>query len=230
MCANYTPSRLDAISQHHGLERVLFNFPAEAFPGYLAPILRTARGSHGAGGHIECVPAMFGMVPHWADTRLARQTYNARTETVATKPSFRNAWQHQQFCIIPAAHFYEPSYETGKPVRWRIAHAGQQPLAIAGIWEWRPDGPDGLPLLSFSMLTIHAGAHPLMNRFHKPGDEKRMLVLLEPAQYRGWLEGELVNEAAIYRPFPADRLVAAADPLPPRAKAKVKPVAGPGLF
>jgi hypothetical protein len=53
---------------------------------------------------------MFGMVPHWADTRLARQTYNARTET-GRKPSFRNARQRNQFCIIPAANF-SASYET----------------------------------------------------------------------------------------------------------------------
>ncbi|MDL2358472.1 MAG: SOS response-associated peptidase family protein [Pseudomonadota bacterium] len=217
MCANYTPTRLDAISQHHGLERALFDFPAEAFPGYLAPIVRE---SHQLAGQIECVPAMFGMVPHWADTKLARQTYNARTETVATKPSFRNAWKRNQFCIVPADNFYEPCYESGKPVRWRIEHAGGQPLAIAAIWEWRASGPDGLPLLSFSMLTINADGHPLMDRFHKPGDEKRMLVLLEPAHYQGWLEGELVNDAALYRPYPADQLVAVADPLAPRAKAK----------
>jgi len=136
MCANYTPSRLDAISQHHGLERA--------------------------------------------------------------------------------------------PVRRRIAHASQQPLAIAGIWEGRPGGPDGRPLLSFSMLTINADAHPLMHRFHKPGDEKRMLVLLEPAQHRGWLEGELLNEAAVYRPFPADQLVAAADP--PWPEARARPAVEPGLF
>jgi len=227
MCANYTPSRLDAISQHHGVERALFNFPAEAFPGYMAPILREA---HGLAGHAECVPAMFGMVPHWADTKLARQTYNARTETVAIKPSFRNAWKRNQFCIIPAENIYEPSYETGKPVRWRICHAARQPLAIAGIWEWRPSGPDGLPLLSFSMLTINADGHPLMDRFHKPGDEKRMLVLLEPAHYHGWLEGKLVNEAEVYRPFPADRLVATADPLPPRTKIKAKTMVEPSLF
>ena len=107
MCANYTPSRLDAISEHYGLERALFSTPAEAYPGYLAPMLRPARD---AGGAIECVAAMFGMVPHWADTKLARQTYNARTETVATKPSFRHAWQRNQFCIIPAENFYEPCY------------------------------------------------------------------------------------------------------------------------
>ncbi len=217
MCANYTPGRLDAISQHHGLERALFNFPEEAFPGYLAPILRESRE---AAGEVECVPAMFGMVPHWADTRLARQTYNARTETVATKPAFRNAWQRNQFCIIAAQNFFEPNYETGKPVRWRISDAAQQPLAIAGIWEWRPSGPDGLPLLSFSMLTINADGHPLMDRFHQPGDEKRMPVLLEPRQYQGWLEGALVDDAELGRPFPAERLVAVPDPAPPRARAK----------
>lgn len=47
-----------------------------------------------------------------------------------------------------------------------------------------------------------------------------MLVLLEPQQVQGWIEGELVNEEEIYRPYPAEQLVAVADPLPPRTKAK----------
>lgn len=59
---------------------------------------------------------MFGMVPHWADPKLARQTYNARTETVASKPFFSNVWKRKQFCIIPVANFFESNYETGKPV------------------------------------------------------------------------------------------------------------------
>ncbi|MDN2701194.1 SOS response-associated peptidase family protein [Janthinobacterium sp. SUN100] len=74
----------------------------------MAPILR---GSHEAPGELEIAPAMFGMVPHWADHKLARQTYNARTEAVARKPSFRSAWKRKQFCIIPAANFFEPNYE-----------------------------------------------------------------------------------------------------------------------
>jgi putative SOS response-associated peptidase YedK len=217
MCANYTPSHLDAISHHHGLERSLFDFPAESFPGYLAPIIRESREFTGV---IECLPAMFGMVPHWADTKLARQTYNARTETVSTKPSFRNAWKRNQFCIIPAANFFEPNYETGKPVRWRISHADERSIGIAGIWEWKASGPDGLPLLSFSMLTVNADEHPLMKRFHKPGDEKRMLVILHPDQYQGWLEGALVNSDEVYRPYPAEQLVAVPDPLAPRTKTK----------
>ncbi len=217
MCANYTPSKREAFSHHYGLDRAIFDTPDEAFPGYLAPILRESREVAGA---IEVIPAVFGMVPHWADMKLSRQTYNCRTETVATKPSFRNAWKKNQFCIIPAENFYEPNYESGKPVRWRIAHADQRPLSIAGIWEWKANGPADLPVLSFSMLTINADGHPVMDRFHKPGDEKRMLVLLEPQQYQGWLEGALVNDTAVYHPYPAEKLVAVADPLPPRGKAR----------
>lgn len=217
MCANYTPSKREAFSHHYGLDRGIFDSPAEAFPGYLAPILRESRETV---GDVECLNAVFGMVPHWADMKLARQTYNARTETVASKASFRNAWKRNQFCIIPAENFYEPSYETGKPVRWRIAHAEQRPLSIAGIWEWKANGPDDLPVISFSMLTINADGHAVMSRFHKPGDEKRMLVLLDPDQYQPWLEGALVNDPQVYQPYPAEKLVTEAAPLPPRTKSK----------
>ncbi|WP_258001046.1 SOS response-associated peptidase [Janthinobacterium sp. ROICE36] len=62
-------------------------------------------------------PAMFSMVPHWAEHKLACQTYNARTETVASKPSFRSACKRKQFCTIPVANFFESTYATGKPVR-----------------------------------------------------------------------------------------------------------------
>lgn len=132
----------------------------------------------------------------------------------AQKPSFRNAWKRKQFCIIPADNFFEPCYETGKPVRWRIERADDMPAAIAGIWEFRPQDL----LLSFSILTINANGHPLMQRFHKPDDEKRMVMILDPDQYHGWLDGSLVSEEDLFQQYPAERLVAVADPLPPRVK------------
>lgn len=159
---------------------------------------------------------MFGMAPHWDDHKFAPQTYNARTETVASKPSFRNAWKRKQFCIIPAANFFEPNYETGKPVRWRIERADGTPVAIAGIWEYRPADQ----LLSFSMLTINADGHPLMQRFHKPDDEKRMVMILDPGQYQGWLDGSLMTGEDAYRQYPADLLIAQPDPMQPRSRAK----------
>ena len=215
MCADYTPSKKEAFSQHFGVELPAFDYPGETFPGYLAPILRnSSEYSH----LVECVPACFGMLPHWADPKLVRQTYNARSETVAQKPSFRNAWRRKQLCIIPAENIFEPSYASGKALRWRIEQADGAPLGIAGIWEWRADGPDGLPLLSFSMLTINADAHPLMHGFHKPDEEKRMVVVLQPGQYQGWLDGLLTDDGAVFAPYPAERLRARPDPMPPRRK------------
>lgn len=216
MCADYTPSHKEQIEDRFGVRSPQLDLPLEAWPGYMAPILRV---SHEVPDELEISSAMFGIVPHWADHKLARQTYNARTETVSNKPSFRNAWKRKQFCIIPAANFFEPNYETGKSVRWRIESADGGPVAIAGIWEYRPADQ----LLSFSMLTINADNHPLMQRFHKPDDEKRMVMILGSDQYQGWLDGSLVLEEDVYRQYPAELLVAQPAPLPLRSR--VKPAA-----
>lgn len=90
MRADYTPSRKEQIEESFRAGYPLLDLPPEAWPGYMAPILR---GSYESSGELEIAPAMFGMVPHWAEHKLARQTYNARAETVASKPSFRSAWK-----------------------------------------------------------------------------------------------------------------------------------------
>ena len=145
---------------------------------------------------------------------IARQTYNARTETVAEKPSFRNAFKRRQFCIVPVTSIYEPCYETGKAVRWEITAADAGPLGLAGIWEYKQNGPNGLPLLSFTMLTINADDHPLMKRMHKPDDEKRMVVILDPEQYDDWLHCAVEGAADFFMQYPADRLAAQPAPKP----------------
>lgn len=193
----------------------------------MAPILRE---SHNCPGGLEIARSLFGIVPLWADRSFALQTYNARVETIESEPSFRNTWMRRQFCIIPAANFFEFSFETGKPVRWRIERADGGPVAIAGIWEYRPADQ----LLSFSMLTINADGLPLMQRFHKPHDEKRMVMILDPDQYQRWLDGSLASEEDAYRQYPAELLVAQPDPMQPRTRAKVPAPVAPaeqgGLF
>jgi putative SOS response-associated peptidase YedK len=223
MCSNYTPARSEQIKKYFGVEPPAFDFKPETYPGTLAPVIRLPQYEKPADvledDEVECIPGCFGLVPAWADLKLARSTYNARSETVATKPSFRHAWKKRQFCVIPLASFFEPNYETGKAVRWRIAHSDGQPLGVAGIWEWRPNGgPDDRPLVSFSMLTINADKHPLMRRFHKPGDEKRMLVILEPDQYQPWMHSSLDGASSFLMPFPAEQLVAEAAPKPTAKK------------
>lgn len=65
-------------------------FPDETWPGYLAPLIRKAKdqSTHSR----ELAVGLFGLVPHWSkDLTIGRRTYNARSETVAEKPSFRDA-------------------------------------------------------------------------------------------------------------------------------------------
>lgn len=222
MCSNYEPARIDNLAKYFGIEQINFAYKAETYPGHMAPILRKHHGQ------LECASAMFGLVPHWADIKLARQTYNARSETVAEKPSFRNAWRKQQFCLIPLESFYEPNYESGKAVRWQISASNQQPLAVAGIWEWRPAKVDGQgELLSFSMLTINADQHPLMQRFHKPEDEKRMLVIVPPEQYPLWLDADLSQAQAMLQPWPAGHLQARLAPRSMASNSRTKAAADP---
>ena len=183
----------------------------DMWPGYLGSIIR--RHPHADVGD-EAVPAaealngLFGLVPHWAqDTKITRSTYNARSETVAEKPSFRDAWKHCQRCIIPADAIYEPDWRSGKAVPTRIIRADGEPLGIAGLWaSWK--SPKGDYVHSFTMLTINADAHGLMRLFHKPTDEKRMVVVLPESRYADWLGGESGGAGEFLTPYPAELLVA----------------------
>jgi putative SOS response-associated peptidase YedK len=222
MCANYIPASPDHLTRHFKTRPLAYRFVDESFPGYMAPIVRPPH-DFGETDERECVPACFGLVPHWADMKLAKSTYNARTETVGSKPAFRHAYRARQFCVIPADAIFEPNYESGRAVRWKIAHADGLPLGIAGIWEVRSDGPDGTPLISFSMLTINADEHPLMRRFHRPGDEKRMLVMLDPDSYDSWMHAPLEHAPSFFVPYPADRLIAMPAPRPAAIPKAPKP-------
>lgn len=222
MCSNYTPTSKETLRSQFGVVPPDNEFKPETYPGYLAPIIRLNRDNS---AQWECVPACFGMVPAWADLGLAKHTYNARSETVADKPSFRNAFKKRQFAIIPAESIFEPSYETGKPVRWKISHIDSQALGIAGIWEYRSKGANEQPLISFSMLTINADDHPLMQRFHKPGDEKRMVVILRPADYDSWLHAPIEQVQSFLTQIPAEALYAEPAPKPSARRTLVtKPI------
>jgi putative SOS response-associated peptidase YedK len=135
-------------------------------------------------------------------------TMNARAESIGEKRSFSGAWNRLQLCLIPCASFYEPNYETGKPVRWSIGMASGQPMAIAGLWRaW--EEPEGSATLSFTMLTVNADEHSLMKRFHKPGDEKRSVVIVRPDAYEDWLSCRSTDEARSFlNLYPADDMTA----------------------
>lgn len=63
---------------------------------------------------------------------------------------------------------------------------------------------------SYAMLTINADTHPLMHQFHKPTDEKRMVVILAESEYGDWLDTPPERSTKFLHPYPADKLIAEA--------------------
>jgi putative SOS response-associated peptidase YedK len=209
MCTNYRPSARDYIHEFFDVTAPDFEYREEGYPGYIAPMIR-----RGATGNREVLAGRFGLIPPWAkDTKISRNTYNARSETVAAKPSYRNAWRRGQYCLVPMDAFYEPCYESGKAVRWRIERPDRKPFAVAGIWErWLDPAGTGEVVHSFSMLTVNADGHSVMGRMHRPEDEKRSVVIVEPGDYDAWMAAEPVVAPAFLRMPGAEEIVAEAAP------------------
>jgi putative SOS response-associated peptidase YedK len=78
--------------------------------------------------------------------------------------------------------FYEPDWRSGKSVPTRIQRQDGKPMGIAGLWSGNSKAL-GREVLSFTMLTVNADHHEVMQNFHRPGDEKRMVVILDEADY-----------------------------------------------
>ena len=79
------------------------------------------------------------------------------------------------------------------------ARADGDLFAAAGLWERWTDPASGEITTSFTLLTVNADAHPLMARMHRPGDEKRMPVLLAPGDFEAWLHATDEQAHALVR-------------------------------
>ena len=194
MCTNFTPTtRAQWVKENLGVE-LPSGFPEEAYPGYLAPVVVKSRQSE----RVACGLARFGLIPGWAkDDKISRHTYNARSETAAQKPSYRTAWRQRQFGLLLVDNFYEPSYESGKAVRWKIDLASGDPFGIACLWDRWTDPASGELVVSFSMLTVNADDHPVMRQFHKHGDEKRTPVIMPPELQDAWLSADTTQASEL---------------------------------
>lgn len=147
-----------------------------------APVVRLDRG-----GERACALLRWGLVPHWArEIKFGARCINARAETVATTPAFRDAYR-QRRCLVPVSAFYEWSGPAGRKTRWRItpdAASGEQPpFALAGLWAWwrDPAQPDSDGIETFTIVT--AAANPQMAPIHD-----RMPVMVPPTRYAAWLD------------------------------------------
>ena len=134
----------------------------------------------------------WGLVPHWIkDLKDTRQPINARAETLAVTPMFRDAFARRR-CLVPADAFYEWQTVDGAKLPWAIAREDGAPLVFGGLWEgWR--APDGSVIRSFTIATT--SACPVLRPLHE-----RMPVVLEPADWPIWLGEAEGDVSALLRP------------------------------
>lgn len=147
-------------------------------------------------GARRLVPMRWGFLPHWYDGPTAGPLIiNARAETVATKPAFRDAVRSRR-CLIPASGFYEWTVDAeGLRLPWYFHPAEGEVIAFAGVWQ--PWGPEGIR----TCAIVSCAAGPTMEGVHH-----REPVTLAPKDWPLWLGEAGHGAAALMRPAPEGRL------------------------
>ena len=160
---------------------------------------------------LALMQGQFGLVPTWvksaSDAKL-RSTKLAvtRTETMSTATATRDTWLKAQRCIIPMQAFFEDDWRSRKAVPTRIARVDGKPMGVAGLWErWVQDGEE---IISYTLLTVNANSHALMNRYGQNGIEKRMPAILNEGAYAAWLSAPVDKAREFMRAYPANLLLA----------------------
>lgn len=150
------------------------------------PVLALRAG--GEGGDLAAVELRWGLVPFWAkDPRIGNRMINARLETLADKPAFRQALARRR-CVVLADGFYEwQQGESGK-TPFFISAVDGQPFGMAGLWERWDKGTE--PLETCTIIT--RPAEGAMRELHD-----RMPAVLAPAESRLWIDPERSPAAAL---------------------------------
>ena len=180
-----------------GETRSLFNYVEEPeFPprDYVAPggpmaVVRMDQGRR----HFALV--RWGFIPSWVkEVKPGKPLINARGETVAEKPSFRNAMKRRR-CLIPADGFYEWQGDTpGKKQPFFIHRPDNSLFAFAGLWEhWM--GADGSEIETAVIITT-APNHEISQIY------TRMPMVIAPEDFETWLTGDLDRAMSLIRPAP----------------------------
>ena len=188
MCGRYVfLSPLEAVQQMFNFDQMTNLGPNyNVAPTHEMPIVRRKKDS----ADRELAIARWGLIPHWAkDTKIAYSTINARSETAASKPAFRDAFKRRR-CLVLADGFYEwkRNGKEEKPHLIRLKDGG--PFAFAGLWStWRP--PKGETIESYTIMTTEP--NNFMAEIHD-----RMPVILGKDSHEEWLDldadpGEVLN-------------------------------------
>ena len=166
--------------------------PSYYYHAYSLPLLPVVFSGEPAGLRLM----RWGLIPSWvADENEAREimmkTFNARSETVSTKPAFRDAFSSRR-CLVPVRGFFEWQQMGGRKIPWYITLRDEEIFSLAGIWDrWALQG--GMTIDTFSVVTTRA--NELMAEIHNT--KKRMPVILPASAEKIWLREGVEAEALV---------------------------------
>jgi putative SOS response-associated peptidase YedK len=153
-------------------------------------------------GERELTVMRWGLVPFWSkDGKAAFNTINAKAETVATSPAFREAFKRRR-CLVPADWFYEwKKLDEKSKQPYAIGLSDNAPFAFAGLWERWKDKATDRALDTYTIITTDP--NELMQQIHT-----RMPVILAPKDYERWMAPAEPSHLPtdLLRPFPAEQM------------------------
>ena len=176
-------------------------FPPQMRPRYnIAPMQDVPIIRRAVSGERELVNVRWGLVPRWAkDPNIGNRMINARSETLAEKPSFRTALKRHR-CLLPTDGFYEwKQTPSGAKQPIHIGMKDQSPFAFAGLFE-RWLSPAGEVLDTCTIITTQANA--LLSPLHD-----RMPVIVPPVAFDRWLDVANDDTAPLFAPYPAEAMM-----------------------
>jgi putative SOS response-associated peptidase YedK len=152
----------------------------------------------------------WGLIPSWVKNidsagEIRFKTFNARSESIDSKPSFSSSFASKR-CIIPVKGFFEWQHTGQKKIPWYIYRSDNDIISMAGLWSEWTDTDSGDSISTFSIVTTDA--NDLMAGIHN--SQKRMPVVLERSQESKWLDLTTPKEEALnlLKPYPSEVLKA----------------------
>ena len=152
----------------------------------------------------------WGLIPSWVKSKdnaneIRYKTFNARAESIDTKPSFSGSF-HSSRCIIPVKGFFEWQHVGAKKIPWYIYRADNEILSLAGLWDEWVETSTGELFSTFSIITTDA--NELMADVHN--SKKRMPVILDRRAEKQWIDLKLNKKEALelLKPCPSEILAA----------------------
>jgi len=182
VCGRYSLTRREAeLVERFGIEQLLMD-RAELRPRYniaptqMVPVVVSKDGQR------VLAEMKWGLIPFWAKDKKIKPVINARSESIAEKPFFKQAASKRR-CLIPADGFYEWKKANKEKVPLFIHMADRGLFGFAGLWdEWR--GPEGEVVRTCTIITTEANT--TMSPVHD-----RMPVIVRPEHERLWLDPEI---------------------------------------